>query len=79
MRLAEHSPAALRMRRHRDRRDRGVILVARIEVTETAVAALIESGRLTANPGPDGKIRIPRAGVETALTELIEDFANGET
>ncbi len=77
--MAEHSPAALRMRRLRERRNRGVALVARVEVSDAAVAALVESGRLVATPGPDGKIRIPRTGVEAALTELIEGWANDET
>ncbi len=76
--MAEHSPAAatLRMRRLRQRRDRGVALVARVEVSEAAVAALLAAGRLVATPGPDGKTRINRADVESALAELIEDFAN---
>ncbi len=77
--MAEHSPAALRMRRLRQRRERGIILIARVEVTEPTVTALLGSGRLVATLGPDGKIRIPRADVGSALTELIEDWANDET
>ncbi len=77
--MAEYSPAALRMRRLRERRDRGVILMARVEVSEDAVAALVESGRLVADPGLDGKTRIAKADVEAALGALMEDFANDET
>ncbi len=73
------NPTALRMRRLRERRNRGVALVARIEISKAAVAALLGSGRLVATPGPDGKTRIARADVEAALTELIEDWANDET
>ncbi len=50
--MDEHSPAALRMRRLRQRRARGVALVARIEISEDSVAALVESGRLVATLRP---------------------------
>ena len=46
------APAAERVRRLRERRDRGVALVARIEISEDSVAALVESGRLVATLRP---------------------------
>ncbi len=58
------APAAERVRRLRERRDRGVILMARVEVSETAVAALVESDRLVAT------LR-PAAGRKRFATTLI--------
>ncbi len=61
-RPANPSPSAVRMRRLRDRRARGVVHVAKIEIVESDVPLLIQAGYLA----PDGTC------VAAALSEALE-------
>jgi hypothetical protein len=62
-------PGARRMRRLRERRRGGCLFVARVEVMQADVAALVRTGRLA----PDR--RGDRAAVLAAVERLLDDFA----
>ena len=57
------------MRRHRDRKRRGVVQIVGIEVTDGIIAAMVADGIFT---GPDDK-RLTRQ----SLTRAIQVWVNG--
>ncbi len=61
------SPGAERMRRHRDRRQKGLRCV-RIELRETEIDALIRRGRVA------GDTRSDLAAVRKALYGFLDDY-----
>ena len=61
---------AQRMRRHRDRKKRGVVAIVPIEVDVYAVSALMEEGYLDSDE-PDDKLNVAD---KTALVESIQGF-----
>ena len=63
-----------RSKRLRDRRRRGVLLMAPIEITETGVARLIERGYLSGVTG-DGEVRVKRDEVIHAVQRAFDDWA----
>ncbi len=64
--------SAERSRRLRERRRRGVLLVAPIELTDPAIGTLIAKGYLTSNTR-DGEHRVKREAVLEAAQEFWND------
>ena len=63
------------MRRHRDRKRRGVIAVVAVELAEPIVTALITKGWLDYRRDQSGGIQISKATLLDALGEMLTDWA----
>ena len=61
--------AATAMRRHRDRKRRGVVQIVGIEVTDGIIAAMVDDGTFT---GPDDE-KLTRE----SLTRAVQVWVNG--
>jgi hypothetical protein len=66
---AQSSSAAVRMRRSRERRRKGVVAIVHLEVTEQDVTALVTRNLLSSETGAD-RAELCRA-IRTALTEIL--------
>ncbi len=65
---------AARTRLYRERRRRGVALVAGVEVCTDVLTALIETGRLDyAHEG--GNTRVRRTEIAEAISDLLQNWA----
>ena len=74
--LREGCASRDRMRRHRERRQRGVQALVQIEVTEPLVCELIAQGWIETHDD-DGKVRVTRKGIGAALSAMLADWAEG--
>ena len=63
-----------RVRRHRDRRARGISAVVHVEVTEPMVWRLADEGYLV-NEGSDDEMRISRKAISAALSRMLKAWA----
>ena len=69
--MVTEAPSTVRARRLRERRSRGVALVAPVEVGEGGVALLVSSGLLKEHETRD------RNAVATACLEALEQWSMG--
>ncbi len=67
--MISKTAAATAMRRHRDRKRRGVVQIVGIEVTDGIIAAMVADGIFS---GPDDK-RLTRE----SLTRTVQVWVNG--
>jgi len=69
--MATNAPSTIRARRHRERRSRGVVLVAPVEVGAGGVALLVSNGLLKEHETRD------RKAVGEACLAALEQWAEG--
>ena len=69
--MATNAPSTVRARRLRERRSRGVAMVAPVEVGEGGVALLVRNGLLKEHETRD------RKAVGEACLEALEEWAEG--
>ena len=64
-----------RVRHHRDRRNRGVVAVVQVELTEAAVYRLADEGYLDGGNGDE--FRTSKKAISEALSVMMRDWSNG--
>lgn len=67
---------AERVRCHRERRERGILCVVPVEVSEQLVRRLINEGWLEGQD-QSGSVRVSRKEIGEALNEMLADWADG--
>ena len=67
--------SAERMRRHRDRKRRGVLAIVPVEINEQGIRALITKGWLDYRRDQNGDIQVSKAEFPDALGEMLSEWA----